>query len=54
MDLIEYLYSATGYLGLISFLLTFFVMIVCVQSLGYWIWERYGERISGVFRQPDA
>lgn len=51
METLGYFFSGNGYLSLFLFLLTILFIAACAETIVAWIWEKFGDRISGMFRQ---
>ena len=52
MEIMDYLYGGeSSYLGLFALLVTAGIVFLGAQSTAIWFWDKFGERISGLFRQ---
>jgi len=54
MQTLEYLFGESTYLGLLLFLLVIFLVVRITEATIVWIWDRYGDWISNVFRQSRS
>lgn len=54
MRMMEFLFGETTYFGLFLFLLACFATVRLAEAIAAWVWDKFGDWITGLFRQSTS